>query len=139
MARRALTWYVRFVIAAGGAVAVESIVRAAYPGRSYEWVLFAILGVLTGSLTIRIATVEASISVADTFFIAAAILFGPAPATAAIALDSLVLSSRKKHPIDRIGFNVAAPALSLWSATHAFFFFARIPPLAQTGLAMPPV
>ena len=139
MARRALTWYVRFVIAAGGAVVVESIVRAAYPGRSYEWVLFAILGVLTGSLTIRIATVEASISVADTFFIAAAILFGPAPATAAIAIDSLVLSSRKKHPIDRIGFNVAAPALSLWTATHAFFFFAGIPPLASTGLAMPPV
>lgn len=139
MARRALTWYVRFVIAAGGAVAAASIVQAVIPGRSYEWMIFALLGILAGSLTIRIASVEASISVADTFFIAAAILFGPAAATAAIALDSLVLSCRKKHPIERVGFNVAAPSLSLWAASHAFFLLARVPPLAQTGLAMPPV
>jgi putative nucleotidyltransferase with HDIG domain len=98
-----------------------------------------VLGVLAGSLTIRIATVEASISVADTFFIAAAMLFGPAPATAAIAIDSLVLSWRKKHPVSRIGFNVAAPALSLWVASHAFFLLGRIAPLSVAHIAIPPV
>jgi putative nucleotidyltransferase with HDIG domain len=139
MARRALSWYVHLVIAAGGAVAVHSLVSAGYPGRPHEWILFAVLGVLAGSLTIRIATVEASISVADTFFIAAAMLFGPAAATAAIALDSLVLSWRKKHPASRVGFNVAAPALSLWIASHVFFLLAGIPPLSIAHIAMPPI
>ena len=40
-------------------------------------------------------SVEASISVADTFFITSALLFGPGPATVVIAVDSLVLSWRK--------------------------------------------
>src|SRR5229473_338839 len=139
MPGRALSWYVRAVVVAGGAVAVDSVVRAAAPGRSYEWLLFAVLGILAGSLTIRIATVEASISVADTFFIAAAMLFGPAPATAAIALDSLVLSWRKKHTPLRIGFNVAAPALSLWVAAHTFFLLARVPPLVAGHTSIPPI
>ncbi len=139
MRRDALSWYVRLVIAVGSAVAVDSLVRAAYPGRGYEWMLFAILGILAGSLTINVATVEASISVADTFFIAAAMLFGPAPATAAIAIDSLVLSLRKGHAPVRVGFNVAAPALSLWVAAHAFFLLAGIPPLAAGRISMPPI
>src|SRR4051812_39287279 len=103
MTGRPLTWYVRGVTLAGGIVAIGSLARAAYPGQSYEWLAFALLGMLAGSLTIRVATVEASISVADTFFIAAAMLFGPAAATAAIALDSLVLSLRKGHNPLRVG------------------------------------
>src|SRR5665213_2846299 len=139
MRRDALSWYVRFVIAAGSAVAVDSLVRAAHPGRGYEWMLFAVLGILAGSLTINVASVEASISVADTFFIAAAMLFGPAPATAAIAIDSLVLSLRKRMSPVRVGFNVAAPALSLWVAAHVFFFLAGIQPLAAGRISMPPI
>ncbi len=115
------------------------LLKSTYSVHSYEWLLFAALGMLAGSLTIRVASVEASISVADTFFIAAAMLFGPAPATAAIALDSLVLSARKKHGAVRIGFNVAASSLSLWIAAHAFFAIARTGPLASTGVAMAPV
>jgi putative nucleotidyltransferase with HDIG domain len=139
MPRRALSWYVRGVAAAGGGVALYSLARATYHLHSYEWILFAVLGILAGSLTIRIASVEASISVADTFFIAAAMLYGPAAATAAIALDSLVLSMRKRHGPMRVGFNVAAPALSLWVATQAFFLLAGVEPLARGGPALPPI
>src|SRR5437763_776631 len=138
MTGRPLTWYVRSITFSGGVVAVDSLARAASPGHSYEWLAFAVLGMLAGSLTIRVATVEASISVADTFFIAAAMLFGPAATTAAIALDSLVLSLRKGHNPMRVGFNVAAPSLSLWVAAHAFFVIARMPPLAVAGVALPP-
>ena len=47
------------------------------------------LAILTGSFTINIASITASISVADTFLIASALLFGPAPATVALAADTL--------------------------------------------------
>jgi len=138
MTRRPLAWYVRSVALAGGIVAINSLVHAAYPGHSYEWLAFAVLGIVAGSLTIRVATVEASISVADTFFISAAMLFGPGPATAAIALDSLVLSIRKRHDPLRVSFNVAAPSLSLWVAAHTFFAVARISPLSVSGVSLPP-
>jgi putative nucleotidyltransferase with HDIG domain len=138
MARRALSWYVRLVVIAGAGLLAHSMWRIAIAG-SPEWLLFALFGVLTGSFTIRISTVEACISVADTFFIAAAVLFGPAAATMALALDTLVLSWRKKHPPLRIAFNVAAPAFSLWVAAQAFFLLARIAPLSSGHLAVPPV
>ena len=130
---RALTIYIRAVTALGSAVVLYSLVSLVRVPHPLEWSAFAVLSILTGSFFIRIATTEASISIADTFFISSALLFGPEAATVAIAVDSCVFSWRKKHVWSRVVFNAVAPAVSLWVAGHAFFALARVQPLSVTG------
>ena len=117
---RALTIYIRVVTALGSAVVVYSLVSLLRVPHLLEWSAFAVLSILTGSFFIRIATTEASISIADTFFISSALLFGPEAATVAIAADSCIFSWRKKHGWSRIVFNAVAPAVSLWSRRPCF-------------------
>jgi putative nucleotidyltransferase with HDIG domain len=134
-----LSAYVRLVVFAGGAILLHSIVALAGTPHPWEWLLFAVLAVLTGSFTIDVASVKASISVADTFFIASALLFGPEAATVTLAVDTFVLSWRKRRGRMREAFNVVAPAASLWVAAHVFFFLAGVPPLATTRVAIAPL
>ncbi len=103
------------------------------------WFLFAALAVLTGSFTLRIASVEASVSVSDTFFISSALLFGPGPAAVALAVDSFLLSWRKGHPRTRIAFNAAAPSASLWVAGQVFFLMSGVAPLATASASVGPL
>ena len=101
--------------------------------------LFAGLAIVAGSFPIKFASVFAAISIADTFFIALALMFGPAPATIAVAVDSLLISWRRKQPWKRIVFNTAAPAVSMWAGAQAYFFIARVPPLAHNDVLIGPL
>lgn len=107
------------------------------------WMVLAALAMLTGVFPVQIGSAEASISVADTFFIACALLFGPAAATAAVAMDSLVMSLLgRRHRSERVLFNIAAPALSMFVAAKAFFAVASTGPLFQSqapvaGMVLP--
>ena len=109
----------------------------------YGWTALAALAMLTGIFPVQIGSAEASISVADTFFIACAILFGPAAATAAVATDSLVMSLLgRRHRSERVLFNIAAPSLSMFVAAKTFFAVSGVGPLFQshapvTGLVLP--
>ena len=132
-APRALNLYVGLVILSGSIAVASSLVEVVRVPHPWQWLLFAACGILTGSFTINIASVGASIAVADTFFIAMALLFGPGAATVAIAVDTGVLSWRKRHRWDRIAFNTVAPALSIWVAAHGFFLLAKAQPLGQGG------
>ena len=84
MSRRPLKLYTHAVIASGGTIVVCSVAVLPWMPHPLAWFLFAAPAILTGSFTLRIASVEeASVSVSDTFFIASALLFGPGPATVA--------------------------------------------------------
>ena len=130
MSAPGLTLYVRVVVLTGAVVLAQALLGLGDAPRPIEWIVLGVLAVLAGSFTLRIASVEASVSVADTFLIAATLLYGPAPATVALAVDTFVLSWRKRHPWSRVAFNTAAPALSLWVAGQVFFFLSGVPPLA---------
>jgi putative nucleotidyltransferase with HDIG domain len=134
-----LSLYVRFVIAAGAAALIHSLVGLLSAPHPFEWILFATLVILTGSFTLNISAIDASISVADTFLIAATLLFGPAPATVALAIDTFVLSWRKGYPWRRVAFNAVAPALSLWVAGHVFFLITGVAPLATNDMRVGPL
>jgi putative nucleotidyltransferase with HDIG domain len=134
-----LSLYVRFVIVAGAAAVVHSIVGLGSAPHPLEWFLFATLVILTGSFTLNISAINASISVADTFLIAATLLFGPAPATAALAIDTFVLSWRKGYTWQRVAFNAVAPALSLWVAGHVFFLITGAAPLSSNDARIGPL
>jgi putative nucleotidyltransferase with HDIG domain len=67
---------------------------------------------------------------------AASLLFGPPAGTVLVTLDGLVISfwlAPKNRKVERIIFNIAAPALSVWLASHAFFALLGGPPLAVEG------
>ncbi len=82
--------------------------------------VFAGLGLVAGACAVKIPGVNALVSASDTFFIASAMLFGPAPAMVALALDSAALAWRRGYTMRRLLFNAALPALSLGVATWAF-------------------
>ncbi|HEY3093026.1 MAG TPA: HD domain-containing phosphohydrolase [Vicinamibacterales bacterium] len=82
--------------------------------------VFAGLGLIAGACAVKIPGVNALVSASDTFFIASAMLFGPAPAMVALALDSAALTYRRGYGIKRLLFNAAQPALSLGTATWVF-------------------
>src|SRR5688500_14526657 len=134
-----LSLYVRFVVVAGAAAVVHALVGLFSAPHPLEWFLFATLVILTGSFTLNVSAINASISVADTFLIAATLLFGPAPATVALAIDTFILSWRKGYPWQRVVFNTVAPALSLWAAGHVFFLSTGAAPLASTAASMGPL
>jgi putative nucleotidyltransferase with HDIG domain len=141
---RQLRAYVFSVAAAGGLVLAVSLLHLPAGPHRFTWLLFAAAAMVTGAFTIPLGTAQASISVADTFFITCAMLFGPGAATAAIATDSLLMSllRLRQRSQERILFNTAAPALSMFFAAHAFFRLAGVAPLTQssapiTGLTLP--
>ena len=130
-ARTPLEVYVHGVAVLGAAVIIESILALRTTTHPFEWLLFVGLAVLTGSFSMKIASISASLTVSDTFFITTALLFGPAPATLAVALDTFIVTWRRRHAPLRQVLNTVAPALGMWTGSHVFFWLARVAPLAQ--------
>jgi putative nucleotidyltransferase with HDIG domain len=132
-ASKALHYYLDALLIAGAIVLVHSaaaVIRTPHTA----WLLLAALAMVAGSFKLNFASVSASISVADTFFITTAVMFGPGPATVAVACDSLIISCRRRDPWTRVAFNTAAPALSLWVGAQACFALAGSSPLADAGV-----
>ena len=103
-------------------VVVQSLAVLPWMPHPLAWFLFAALAILTGSFTIRIASVEASISVADTFFITSALLFGPGPATVALAARQLPPLVAQGAPVVAVSRSTRSRRRSrCGSRRHAFF------------------
>ena len=125
-------YYVGGVAAVGIAIVLHSLYRVSIESIGPQWFVLAGLTLLSGSFTIRIPTIPARLSVSETFVFAAAILFGPSAATIIVVLDSLVISFWLRYwsrRFSRVLFNMAAPAVAIWCATHVFFALAGIAPL----------
>ena len=127
----ALRLYVQILVAIGGLVLVRSIAALPHVPHPLEWMAFAFFALATGSFTIRIASIEARMTASDTFYITSALLFGPGPATVALAIDSILMVRGRGNTWTRLAFNAVAPALSMWVAAHVFFLLARVPPLSE--------
>lgn len=127
--------YIGAVIAAGLLAVGTSLHTLVVEPVSYHWSLLAGLTLLSGSFTVRIPTIPARLSVSDTFVFAAVLLFGPAAATMIVVLDSLVISlwlGTRSQSVSRILFNMAAPSIAIWIASHIFYLLARIQPLSHS-------
>ena len=60
-------------------------------------------------------------------------MFGPAAATVIVVLDTLVISfwlGRRSNPIERLLFNVSAPAVAIWVSSYCFYAATGIEPLS---------
>ncbi|HIM52517.1 MAG TPA: HD domain-containing protein [Acidobacteria bacterium] len=128
--------YVFSVFACGIAAIVHSVYELQIQPVSHQWLILAALTLVSGSATVRVASIPATVSVSETFAFMAVLLFGTAAGTLTVALDSLVISfwlaRRRPDPL-RVLFNLSAPALSIWLGANAFFSIAGMRPLVDEG------
>jgi diguanylate cyclase (GGDEF)-like protein/putative nucleotidyltransferase with HDIG domain len=126
--------YIAAVVVAGLFVVLESLYSISRSPVDPNWLVLAGLTLLSGSFTVRIPGLPAKLSVSETFVFAAALLFGPPAATMIVVLDTLVISfwlSRGSATAwSRLTFNVAAAAVAIWVASHAFYAATGILPLS---------
>jgi putative nucleotidyltransferase with HDIG domain len=131
--------YVAAVSLAGAAVLALSAYELPRTPGAFEWALIGLAGILDGTYSLKIPGVDVRVSVSDTFFLALAVLFGPAPAAVGTAIDSAVVSWRRRYGWRRVFFNVSGPPLSLWVGAHIFFLLSGVRPLAFAETPMAPL
>jgi putative nucleotidyltransferase with HDIG domain len=92
-------------------------------------VLFAILTIASGMLTLKIPAINSTFSVSEAFAFASVLLFGPAVGAVTLALDGVRISARWRMGLTNTLFNFANLGLSIWAAGHAFFALSGVQPL----------
>lgn len=113
--------YVGVVTASGFIALAHSAASVSDSPPARGWIVLSALTLLTGSLTLKIPTVSARLSVSEVFVFAAVLWFGPGVATFIVVLDALVgaLWQRNRTGI-RVLFNVCAGASAIWLAAHLY-------------------
>jgi putative nucleotidyltransferase with HDIG domain len=123
--------YIGAVIALGMAVTAQSAYVVHSAQVPPHWLILAALTLLTGTFTIKVSSVGATISVSEAFVFTAVLLFGPAVATVIVALDCCVMSlwlrSDARSTL-RTLFNLSSAALAIWLASHVFYLMGNITP-----------
>ena len=128
--------YVATVTALGAAVVGVCLFSLWSTPNAREWFALALVAIVMGRFPLRIPGSNAWFSVSDTFFITSALMFGPAPATVTMAIDSIVMSydanaaaQQRALRMRRMLFNGSAPALAFWCGAMVFGWLSGIGPM----------
>ena len=127
--------YLAVIIATGSATILLSLSDLLQGRIHLNWLLLAALTLLSGSATVRLASIPVAISISETFVFTSALLFGASAGTLTVALDAAVISFwsyRRGQAFYKIAFNLCALPLTIWIAAHLFFFVAGIQPLFRS-------
>ena len=133
-------WYIGLVVIAGGVTLAHSIHDVYLSPIGSQWLILAILTLLTGSFTVKIPSVQAHLSVSEAFVFASVLMFGASAGAITVLLECLIIlfwMTTKGQPTHRVLFNMAAPAVSIWLSAQIFFAIGGIPPLAQRSTSLP--
>jgi putative nucleotidyltransferase with HDIG domain len=133
------TCYVLCVGLAGGVVLALSLPKLYADDVWARWLPLAALTLLSGSATVKLPAVPATISVSETFVFTSVLLFGPAAGAVIDALDGLIISlwlGKGRKQWYRVIFNMGAPAFSIWCAAHIYFAFPGVHPLIEGRIAI---
>src|SRR5216684_4736243 len=131
--------YISAVILLGLYVIGRSVYQLSVNPLGYQWFLLAALTLISGSATVKLPSVPASISISEVFVFTAILLYGPAAGTLTVALDGLVISywiAKRRPEIHRALINISAPALSAWCSAQLFFRFSGIAPLSERAASV---
>jgi len=126
--------YVCAVILAGTMAMLAALHDLYRDPVDWRWFILAGLTLLSGSITVKVPSIPATISVSETFVFTAVMLFGASAGTLTVALDGFVISlwlQRKKLEPYKAVFNVFALAFSLSCSAHLYFLLAGTPPLSE--------
>jgi putative nucleotidyltransferase with HDIG domain len=132
--------FVGAIVVAGFAVIAHSVDALRTTPVTSQWFVLAALTLLSGSITIKLPGIDASISVSETFVFTSVLLFGTGAGTIIVTLDGLIISLwlwRKGIGFHKLLFNMTAPALSIWLAAELFFVVSGVPPLTQEATNLP--
>jgi putative nucleotidyltransferase with HDIG domain len=125
--------YVTGVVCAGLFTIAHSLYALTQQEIGWSWTVLAVLTLVSGSATVKLPSLPATISVSETFVFTSVLLFGPAAGTLTVALDALVISlwghRKRRQPPYKSLFNVCALALTLWISAHVFFLISQSDPL----------
>jgi putative nucleotidyltransferase with HDIG domain len=114
---------------AGATVVAHSLLTAYFAPPPAEWLVLAGLTLFTGSFTVKVPAQHARLSVSETFVFTSTLLFGPAAGTVTAVLEALVMSFwLKRSSFSRVLFNIAAPAIAIWTAAQTFFLISGLRP-----------
>ena len=120
--------YLAVIIATGSATILLSLSDLLQGRIDLNWLLLAALTLVSGSATVRLASIPVAISISETFVFTSALLFGASAGTLTVALDAAVISFwsyRRGQAFYKIAFNLCALPLTIWIAAHLFFFRCR--------------
>jgi putative nucleotidyltransferase with HDIG domain len=124
--------YVILVVIGGALTVAHAIYALLSQSPKPDWVILALLTLISGSATVRFPALPATFSVSETFVFTSVLLFGAAAGTITVTLDALVISLwacyRKSQPFYKSVFNVCALPLSVWIAAHLFFAISEVDP-----------
>jgi PAS domain S-box-containing protein len=132
--RLSLEWvrhvYLAAVITAGAIVVAAAGVQLVVHPVPPTWGILALFTLTTGWATVRMPGSPISVSLSDTFTMAAALMFGPSAGALLAGADGLVMSfrlPRESRTLTRLSFNTGAPAVSMWAAASLFFWLVTLP------------
>jgi putative nucleotidyltransferase with HDIG domain len=123
--------FVSAVSACGLAIVGYSAAVLLWTDVPVEWVLFAVLTVVSGTLSIKIPSIQSRFSLAEVFGLASVLLFGPEVGAVTLALDGLRISFAWKMNRQQTVFNFANLGLSMWLSGQLFFLVSGTGPLYQ--------
>jgi putative nucleotidyltransferase with HDIG domain len=131
--------FVAVVVLGGVAVLGRSIQVLFTESIDPQWFVFAGLTLLTGSFTVRVPGINASLSVSETFVFASVLLFGAHAGAVTVLLECLIILFWMKpgRSIHKILFNTAAPAISIWTSASVFFAISGITPYVDQAAFVP--
>jgi diguanylate cyclase (GGDEF)-like protein/putative nucleotidyltransferase with HDIG domain len=104
-----------------------------------QWFVFAGLTLLTGSFTVKVPGINASLSVSETFVFASVLLFGAHAGAVTVLLECLIILfwMRPGRSIHKVLFNTAAPAIAIWTSGTVFFAISGIEPYVGQAAFVP--
>ena len=124
--------YILVVVAVGALTVVEAVYGLVSQDTGWRWLVLAVLTFLSGSATLKLPSLPATISVSETFVFTSVLLFGASAGTLTVALDAFVISCwsyRRGDPFYKIIFNLFALPLTIWVAAHVYFALPGVEPL----------
>jgi putative nucleotidyltransferase with HDIG domain len=124
------------VIAIGSAIVAHAIVATLEAPMPLGFAAFGVLAIVAASFALKMPGVPVYLSISDVFFIASVLLFGPAPATLTIALDSFLVSWRRRNNWTQTLYNTFSCTVALWCAAQVYFALSPYGPMAA-GAAEP--
>jgi diguanylate cyclase (GGDEF)-like protein/putative nucleotidyltransferase with HDIG domain len=131
--------YAAAVISLGLIAIGQSLFELSRTPIGSEWLLLAVLTLISGSASVKLPGSHVSISISEAFVFTAVLLYGPAAGTLTVTLDALVISfwiaKRRPEPV-RALINISAPALSAWLSARLFFWTAGIVPLVDRAASL---
>lgn len=131
--------YVAAVVLVGFGILAHSVHRLYVEPLGTQWVILAALTLLTGSFTVKVPSINAHISVSETFVFASVLLFGASAGAVTVLLECLIINFWIKHgrPVHRILFNITAPAIAIWVSGNIFFLISGIEPYSKQSTPLP--